>query len=425
MHGDPPLNGSDYLMLGFDYELRRRGYAGNSCQIVLELDRAISAGALRRRLTELTKRHPILRAHPGGWLGTKWKVPADPFASAAQSVLVHRDRSGLREKLSDEPLAIRRGELFRFDLVERDTGEMNVVFTWTHALMDAPSAEHFLAIVGREDIALPAISPPAPRPKKPLKERLLLARKSVNQLSDFCKAAPHTVGVRRPDAPPVQRYCVEKFSTEETALVKANGVKLCGALGDAQFHAAVAMMELHQLHQRVGCPSPSYVLPVPVSLRPKGSVEPVFSNQIAMLMVQFLPEQLTSTAAAVGALKPQLAQALRDRRIEAGVAITELSRGLPFPLYLYILKQHGLRGEICSFFYGDTANVSPLLTSFLGATIKDLTHVGATTPSPGIGAIFYYFAGQMRVTVFYLETHFSASEAAEFASRLRARLLNP
>lgn len=422
MQGDPPLNGSDYLMLGFDYELRRRGYAGNACQIVLELDTAISPDALRQCLGQLTERHPILVSRPSGWFSPKWKVPS---VRPVASVRSHRHEPGLREKLSDEPLAIKRGELFRFDLVERDAGGMDVVFTWTHALMDAPSAEHFLAVVGREDVSPPATIPPPQRAKKPLKERLLLARKNVNQLSDFCKAAPKTVGVRRPDAPPVQRYCVEKFSAEETALVKANGVKLCGALGDAQFHAAVAMVELHQLHQRVGCPSPGYVLPVPVSLRPKGSVEPVFSNQIAMLMVQFLPEHLTTTAAAVATLKPQLAQALRDRRIEAGVAITELSRGLPFPLYLYILKQHGLRGEICSFFYGDTANVSPLLTTFLGATIKDLTHVGATTPSPGIGAIFYYFAGQMRVTVFYLETHFSAGEAAEFASKLRARLLNP
>jgi diacylglycerol O-acyltransferase / wax synthase len=422
MPGDLPLNGSDYLMLGFDYELRRKSYAGNACQIVLQLDTAIPPDALLRRLTELTERHPILVSRPCGWFSPQWKVPSVP---SVPLIRIHREQPGLREKLGDEPLAIRRGELFRFDLVGRDAGGMDVVFTWTHALMDAPSAEHFLAVVGREDIALPAITPSAPRPRKPLKERLLLARKNVNQLSDFCKAAPRTVGVRRPDAPTVQRYCVEKFPAEETARVRANGVKLCGALGDAQFHAAVAMTELHQLHQRVGCPSPSYVLPVPVSLRPKGSVEPVFSNQIAMLMVQFLPEHLTTTAAAVAALKLQLAQALRDRRIEAGVAITELSRGLPFPLYLYILKQHGLRGEICSFFYGDVANISPLLTTFLGATIKDFTHVGATTPSPGIGAIFYYFAGQMRVTVFYLETHFAASEAAEFAAKLRARLLNP
>jgi len=423
MHGDLPLNGSDYLMLGFDHELRRHGYAGNSCQIVLELASPISPEALRQRLVGLANRYPILRARPGGLFSPKWKPL--PAANGFPLVRVHRASPDLREQLSDEPLAIRRGELCRFDLVEGNAGGMDLVFTWTHALMDAPSAEHFLAVVGREDLTPPAITPVAARPKKPLKERLLLARKNVNQLSDFCKAAPRTVGVRHPQSPAVQRYRVEKFSAEETARVRANGVKLCGALGDAQFHAAVAMMELHRLHERIGSASPSYVLPVPVSLRPKGTVEPVFSNQIAMLMVQFLPEHLNTTAAAVTTLKTQLAQALRDRRIEAGVAITELSRGLPFPLYLYILKQHGLRGEICSFFYGDTANVSPLLTTFLGATIKDFTHVGATTPSPGIGAIFYYFGGQMRVTVFYLETHFSAVEAAEFASKLRARLFNP
>lgn len=415
MPGDSPLNGSDYLMLGFDHELRRQGYPGNSCQIVLELDRAISADALRQRLSTLTQRHPILASRPAGWFKPRWQsVPFIP------SVRVHATAPANLQG----PLALQRGELFRFDLIARAAG-MDVVFTWTHALMDAPSAEHFLAVVGREDLPLPSTTPIPPRPKKPLKERFQLARKNVNQLSDFCKAAPQTVGVRFPRAARVQHYGTEKFTVEETARVKANGVKMCGALGDAQFHAAVAMMELHRLHQRIGKPSPSYVLPVPVSLRPKGTVEPVFSNQIAMLMVQFLPEQLDTTAMAVATLKTQLAQALRDRRIEAGAAITELSRGLPFPLYLYILKHHGLRGEICSFFYGDVANVSPLLTTFLGATIMDFTHVGATTPSPGIGAIFYYFGGKLRVTVFFLATHFSTGEAAEFAGQLRARLLNP
>ena len=423
MQGDTPLNGSDYLMLGFDHELRRHGYAGNSCQIILELDRAIAPDALRHRLADLVRRFPILCSRPGGMFAPKWK--ALPGSAGFPQVRLPPEQPGLRDKLSDEPLAIRQGELFRFDLVERDAGGMDVVFTWTHALMDAPSAEHFLAVLGSEDVAMPATTPVTPRAKKRLKERLLLARKNVNQLSDFCQAAPRTVGTRRPTAPPVQRHRVDRFSAEETARVRANGVKLCGALGDAQFHAAVAMMELHRLHQSIGSPSPSYVLPVPVSLRPKGTVEPVFSNQIAMLMVQFLPEQLGSTADAVATLKKQLAQALRDRRIEAGVAITELSRGLPFSLYLYILKHHGLRGEICSFFYGDTAAVTPLLKSFLGVGIRDLTHVGATTPSPGIGAIFYYFGGQLRVTVFYLETHFSGNEAAEFGANLRARLLNP
>jgi hypothetical protein len=422
MPGDLPLNGCDFLMLGFDHEMRRHGYAGNSCQIELELDSAISPDVLRKRIAELVARHPILRARPGGWFMPKWKLPQEN--TPLPQVRVHREQSGLREKLCDEPLSSKRGELFRFDLVERDGGRMNVIFTWAHMLMDANSAEHFVALVGRSDVPLPVLEQPvSTRPKKTFIERLKLARKSVLQFDEFIKAQPRTVGVRFPDAPKVQRFCVERFSAEETARVRANGVKLCGAFGGAQLHASAAMVELHQLHQRIGSPSASYVLPVPVSLRAKGSVEPLFCNQVTMMMTQFLPKHLDTTAAAVAALKPQIAQAMRDGLIEAGVAIAEISRCLPLAPYLFILKS-GLRGEICSFFYGDTAAVTPLLTTFCGATVRDFTHVGATTPSPGIGAIFYSFRGELRVTVFHLETHFTAAEAATFAKGLRARLLN-
>ena len=184
------------------------------------------------------------------------------------------------------------------------------------------------------------------------------------------------------------------------------------------------MVELHRLHQRIACPSPSYVLPVPVGLRPKGSVEPLFSNQVTMLMTQFLPPQLGTVADAVAVFKVQTAQAMRDGLIESHVALAELSRILPSRPCVALIK-HGLRGEICSFFYGDTAAVTPLLTTFFGAAITDFTHVGATTPSPGIGAIFYYFQGTLRVSVLHLEPHFSSAEAKEFSANLRERLLNP
>jgi hypothetical protein len=421
MPGKLPLNGCDYLMLGFDHELRRHGYAGNSCQIELELDTAISPETLRKRIAELANRHPILRARPCGWLLPKWKLPR--ANTPLPKVRLHREAPGLREKLCDEPLDMQHGELFRLDLIERHAG-MTVIFTWAHTLMDANSAEHFVALLGREDIPLPALEPkPAPRLPKTFREKFQLARKSVLQLDEFIKNQPRTVGVRFPNAPKVQRFRVERFSPEDTARVRANATKLCGALGGAQFHAAAALIELHQLHQRVGKPSASYVLPVPVSLRGKGSVEPLFCNQVTMMMTQLLPTQLDTTANAVAALKPQIAQAMRDGLIEAGVAIADISRILPLTPYVFMLK-YGLRGEICSFFYGDVAAVTPLLTTFCGATVQEFTHIGSTTQSPGIGSIFYSFRGELRVTVFYLETHFSAAEAESFAAGLRARLLN-
>lgn len=422
MRANPQLNGSDYLMLGFDHELRRRGFAGNSCQIVLELNSAISSDALKKRLTDLVNRHPILNARPGGIFLPKWKLPRRPITP---QVRIHRDSLNLRQQLANEPLAMKRGKLLRFDLIERDGGRMDVIFTWAHALMDANSAEHFLAVVGREDVPLPATQIASPtRTKKPLKERFKLAWKNIRQLDEFCAAAPRSVGLRFPNAPARQKFRVEKFSADETARIRAHAAQSCGALGGAQFHASVSMVELHRLHQRIGCASPSYVLPMPVGLRPKGTVEPLFSNQITMLMAQFLPEQLGSTAHAVAALKSQTASALRAGLLESGVVLAELFRFLPLPIYVAMLKQ-GLRGEICSLFYGDTAAVTPLLTTFFGATIEDFAHIGATTPSPGLGVIFYFFRGLMRVTVFHLENHFSDSEMAEFAANLRQRLLNP
>jgi len=40
--------------------------------------------------------------------------------------------------LLNESLATQRGELIRFDLIERPDGKTHLIFTWAHALMDAP-----------------------------------------------------------------------------------------------------------------------------------------------------------------------------------------------------------------------------------------------------------------------------------------------
>ena len=423
MSGKQYLNGCDYLMLGFDHELRRRGFAGNCCQIALELGAPISASALQKRLDDLAAHYPIFGARPGGFIRPRWKMPHG--AATTPRVRVHRDAPALGGQIFNEPLAANRGELARFDLIERDDQRMKLIFTWSHALMDAPGAEQFLAVVGHEDLPLPAAhTAPARRPRLRLPARCKLAWKNIHQLDRFCEAAPRSLGARHSDAPARLRHRVEKFSAEETERVRANRVRHCGILGDAQYHAAVAVVELHQLHQRLGCPSPSYVLPLPVGLRPKGSIEPLFGNQVAMMMLQFLPEHLDCVASAISAIRTQTEHALRNGLLDSGVILSELFRFLPLPIYMAILKQ-GLHGEICSLFYGDTAAVNPLLTSFMGVLVEDLSHAAAVTPSPGIGVIFYSFRGDLRMTVLHSVRVLNDTEAAEFAANLRSRLLNP
>jgi hypothetical protein len=291
--------------------------------------------------------------------------------------------------------------------------------------MDAGGAEQFLAAVGHEESVLPASQALlATRGDLPLKDRLAVAWKCLHHLEQFSKAPPRCLGLRHRTAPPCLAYRVEKFSAQETQQVRANSVRHCGTLGDAQYHATVSVLELDRLHQRLGCFSPSYVLPVAVGLRLKGSIEPLFGNQVAMLMFQFLPEHLDSIAHAAAALKAQSLHAIRAGLLESGRLLSELSRFLPLPIYMAILKR-GLRGEICSLFYGDTAAVTQRLTTFLGARVEDFAHVAAVTPSPGLGVIFYSFRDALRVTVLYSARVLTATEAAEFAAGLRQRLLNP
>lgn len=425
MSSDRHLNGSDYLMLGFDHELRRRGYMGNSCQIALELGAAVSADELRQRLEFLADRHPVLRARPGGVVFPHWK-PAGGARGHPQ-IRLHRHEPGISQRLFNEPLNTRGGELVRFDLMEREGGRMTLLFTWAHALMDAPGAEHFLSVVGDEELSLSpptSTSVPSGRGKQSWSGRVALAWKYLHHLDHFCQAAPRSMGIRHPGAPARFQYYIEKFSLEETERIRANGVRLCGILGDAQYHAAVALVELHRLRQRLGCPTPSYVLAVPVGLRPKGGVEPVFGNQLTMMMLQFLPGQLDSVGSAVASGQAQTARLMRAGLLESGVVLAELFRFLPLPIYMALVKQ-GLRGEICSLFYGDTAAVNPRLNTFRGVTVDGFAHVAAVTPSPGLGVVFYYFRGELHVTVVHSLQVLREAEAAEFGASLRARLLQP
>ncbi len=416
------LNGSDQLMRGFDFELRRRGFAGNHCQIALGLAAHISPDLLQRRLAALQQVFPVMNARVGGWFRPQWKMPS--AADQPVPVQVHADSPGLRQKLFNQPLRPRRRELMRFDLVERANSRMDLVFTWAHTLMDATAAEHFLAAVSDEKVSLPTANPQPPGAPAKWPERLDLMKKSVAQLDKFCEHQPRSLGVRQPAAPRELRYHVEKFSAEETARIRANSSRLCGVLGDAQFHAVAAALELHRLHQQLGSDTRSYILPMPVGLRPKGRLEPLFSNQIDMLMLQFLPEHLGSAEKTVAALKTQAAQALRENSISYGRKLSNLFSFLPLPVYMAVLK-HGLKGEICSLFFGDPGSVNPRLEKFLGVDVEDFTHAAAVTPAPGIGVIFYYFRGELRVSVIHARTVLTDDEAAAFAAAIRNRLLNP
>src|SRR5437868_1606647 len=142
--GKIALNGCDYLMLGFDHELRRLGYTGNSCQIILKLGGRLPRETLERRLQQIVKHWPILQARPGGVFLPQWKLARS--SPGGIRLRTHGDEPQIDCGIVNEPLDLDRGELLRFDLIETEANKSRVIFTWAHTLMDAPSAEYLLAL---------------------------------------------------------------------------------------------------------------------------------------------------------------------------------------------------------------------------------------------------------------------------------------
>jgi hypothetical protein len=413
-------NGCDTLMLGFDYELRRRGFAGNSCQIVLELSTAIDPDRLGNRLAELVRQHPILCSRPARGLNLKpqWKT-----TRAAPIVRVHTDVPSIRQKLFNEPLNIHQGELVRLDL-----GGRMLIFTWAHALMDAKSAEYFLVLLGGDNIPELKVGEDwytkRSAPASGWRARSHQAWRELNRLDQFRSALPVSLATRRQPVTRTMKYQAVALSSEDSARVRAHAARLCGFLGDTNYHLTATLLELHRLHERTGCPSASYVLPIPIGLRPKGERAPLFSNQITMMLHQFLPAELATLEQAVTAVKTKNATYLRDEYINPGIALAQMFRCLPLPLYMRMIK-HELRGEICSLFFGETGAVDSSLQNFLGATIESFVHVPAVTVPPGIGLVFYRFRNLLQFTLVHADGTLTDEEASEFAACLRERLLNP
>jgi hypothetical protein len=411
-------NGCDTLMLGFDYELRRRGFAGNSCQIRLELAAGLDVDRLVGRVRELARLHPVLTARPL----RRWKRWWQPTGRPPQ-VRVHPAGYRGGAELFNEPLALKRGELMRFDVLDRA-----LIFTWSHALMDAKSAEYFLAVAGDEHGSIPEPGPDwyeqRARPPGSFRARIRRAWQALERLDKFKRVLPVSLATRRPPTAAQTRHKVVVLSAEDTRRVRENAARVCGFLGQTNFHLAVTLVELHRLQGRTGAVTPSYVVPIPIGLRPKGTRAPLFSNQTTMLLHQFFPAQLGSVAEAAEEIKRQRAEGVRDGEIDASVTLAHLFRALPLGFYMRLIK-HELRGEICSLFFGDTSAVDPALGGMLGVEITGFTHLPAMTAPPGAGIVFYHFRERLQFTVFYAEGTLTEAEAEEFAGQLHQRLINP
>ncbi len=446
------MNGYDCFMQSMDWELRREGFPGFLAQIVLELEGRLSEDALRASVDRIVGHFPVLRSRRRRALPyfyPYWSFDPDSFATPYPRIRTHVlsdakgdgegeatdvERSRLHLEIFNVPLDAKGGELLRFDLISR-FDRTDLVMTWHHPLMDSQGAEKLLALVARPELEGPEIWREGENfansytqrllVKKTFKERMAESRGSLENVSACSRPAPVSLYAgRRASAGRRQGFHVVRFSPEETRAIAANASALCGALRTSDYFLWATLVELDRLQRRMDVATPSYVITLPVDMRPKGGRGALFSTQESTLFYHIDAETLADRDKVLESLRAQTTQAIRKDWLRSFLYGMEISR--PFPAWFFMMmSRNAMKGEIGSLFFANIARNSANLTEFLGSRILDFSHVPAVAAPPGIGVFFYRFGDALKCTIVYVEGMLSEEDAEMFAEGLKSLLLRP
>lgn len=431
-----PLNGADCMMLAFDHQMRRLGFAGNQAQIVLGLSGRLSASELETRLHEIRARFPMLAARIKRGLrpwNPCWHLPS-ANKQAYPRVRSHEpgdehDLHRIRTDILNHPLDTRGRELLRFDLVHTKAGDTEVIMTWSHMLMDVNGAQYLLGIIGKsvqgaDQYTQADLLTGSYTERLPAGAKLPQAGKSFARVDELAACPPislYTRG-RRPVAPRFD-YRVVSFSSRQTGTILGLAEQRGGFLNASAFYIAAAMAQFHNLLQAHQIRSPGYVVPMSVDLRKKGTNLPVFTNQAATLLCGFAPERLQDFGALLEAFKQQTRAAVRRGLIESNTCAMELARFLPARMYAAKIRK-AFAGEIASLVFANPGSAPAFLYEFMGHGVTSLQHVPTVVVPPGMGIVFYTFSDCLHISLVYVESLISPDEAESFLSAVGRQLLS-
>lgn len=438
-----PLTGADCFLRAFDGEVRRTAGASHVSQLVLRLGPGFDPDRLRAEVARAAEEAPILRApirRPRG-VGApvydlaraagaplpRVEVHAGPNAPpAAARPLPECFFSRLNDRFDP-----RRGELLRFDVVPYAGGAAgtDLALTWVHMLFDGSGSEAFVRWLderfrgergpgelpggdGLGDVAPPALGAGRGREAQAWQRHMRgIATRPPRSLAGPLRRVPQQL-----------RYDLETFSPGETAEIAARARERAGFLTPMLFYLAAAIRAHAAVFRARGVDPRSFVVPLPVNLRPKGGEGAVFRTHVSMLWFHVAADEAEDFDGLLERLKHQRREAIKAGLVEAGVAAMDYARFAPARVYAHMARR-SFGGELCSFFFAWTDQFVPGLTSFLGAPIENGFHAPSVPPSPGSSAVLSVREGRMNLTHVHQAGVISERERALLRERLRADLL--
>jgi hypothetical protein len=437
-----PLSGADCFLRAFDAEIARFNSASHLSQLVLRLGPGFDVERLRKLVHEAAEAQPILRAPVRRRFGIGPPVyqlaearlrpiPCVDLHEVDDAPPADAPYPALFARRMNERRSLRDGDLLRFDAVRYagGSGGTDLAMTWQHLLFDGSGSERFVRWLDecfRGEQRVDVLPDPEEldrpgAPRRPLGERGAAARSWQAWLQGFAVPRPRSLAGPRRRTPQCLSWDVLTLGPGETRRVVAEAGRRTGFLTPMLYYLALALRAHHAVAGARGLDAGSYLVPLPVNVRPRGAEGAIFRTHVSLLWFRVLPEEVDDLGALIATLKAQRLAAIKARRIENGIDAMDFARFAPTRLYASMARRP-FSGELCSFFFAYTGEFLAGLDRFLGAGIRNGFHVAPVPPSPGSCVAMSLRNGRLNVTHVRQRGVFSESERALFRDSLRADL---
>ncbi|HAS17203.1 MAG: hypothetical protein A2Y48_08005 [Nitrospirae bacterium RIFCSPLOW2_12_42_9] len=431
------LTGGDFFNLAMELGTASPTPPANICRLILHLDGHLDARLLREAVRNTGTEDWLANARwsrPIPFFIPRWKVNG-----SKNGFLIHENnineegprelpRSVLSRKVSPfSPPA------FAFDIIYYPSGKSSLVFTWHHALMDARGAEMLLTYIDRlgngKGTGQPILFDRPPTLKEDVSTwlrflvRSYFARKAIHTAARYCRAPIATIETTELRRGKDQGYRIFSFDREETALIDHACIRSVANFRISIHYLAATIRALDKVIYSRGCKPAAYVVPVPQDTRKRGSLGPVFGNQITFLFFRAEQEDISSMNRLVRVLVKQMTDQIRGMTPESFTTTMELFRNLP--MGIFSLQAAGpTKGQIASLFFSFPGETCPDLDNFLNIPVLEALHLPPVSVPPGLSIIFNRYRGGISIVLSFVEGCLDPEELDLLEVSIRKELMN-
>ena len=414
------LTGVDWIIGTLDCATQRATGAGNSSQIILELEGRLEENRLRDCVERFAALLPALSGYPSrDWLNLApfWKIdrpvghctvrllPAQPTPEAALGQLC---------KAVNIPFPTRRDHL-AFHLVHAGPERSFLGMVFDHRLFDARGAELFLDrlaafAAGNEEVPPPELTHPHREPYLSDWAGKFRAGRNVNRAIRQCGAV-NPARLPLPAGKPGFEFQFQKLDEAESQRLTGKAYELGGYLVKMPYLLALAVEAVDRIFLQRELTPEHYVIPVSIDRRAtRADNQTLLFNHVSFVYFLISREELGSRESLVKSITRQMYEQTKSRLAKDFEQTMMLMRILPVGV-LATLSQRLFGGNFGSFAFSCVGESACRARQFLGHPITNLLHIPRVSTPPGVGVFVNEFAGRMNITTASLSGLLTDSEA--------------